>query len=62
MKIKELRQKPKEELQKILVERKTRLSELKFSLAEKKNKNVKELGILRKDIARLLTLLNAGAR
>ena len=57
MKITELRKKSKEELRELLEERKTRLNELKFSLAQKKAKNVKEPAQIKKDIARILTLL-----
>lgn len=57
MKISELRQKTKEELKSILQEKKERAEELLFLLHQKKVKNVKELAGVKKDIARILTLL-----
>jgi len=57
MKIKELRQKSKVELKELLEEKRTRLAELRFLLHQKKVKNVKESAAVKKDIARILTLL-----
>lgn len=57
MKISELRQKSKKELQKILIDSRERLRGLKFDLASGKVKNVREIRELKKDIARILTLL-----
>ena len=57
MKITELRKKTKEELHNLLWGKRTRLNELKFLLAQKKVKNVKESAQIKKDIARILTLL-----
>lgn len=57
MKIVELRQKSKEELMELLREKKTRIDELKFMLHQKKVKNVKEPANIKKDIARIMTLL-----
>ena len=57
MKINELRQKPKEELQRILEEKRERLRILKFDLNSGKVKNVREIRKIKKDIARILTLL-----
>jgi ribosomal protein L29 len=57
MKISELRQKSKEELQGLMQEKKARLEDLKFMLHQKKVKNVKESANIKKDIARILTLL-----
>lgn len=58
MKIVELRQKSKEELQELLQEKRTRADELRPLLHQKKVKNVKELSGVKKDIARIMTLLN----
>ena len=58
MKIKELRQKTAKELKDLLTEICQKLGRLKFDLASKKLKNVRELKELRKDIARILTILN----
>lgn len=57
MRVAELRQKPKEELPGVLRERRARAEELRFLLGQKKVKNVRELAEVKKDIARILTLL-----
>jgi ribosomal protein L29 len=57
MKIEELRQKPKAELEKMLIDYRERLRVLKFDLAAGKVKNVRVIRQLKKDIARILTLL-----
>ena len=57
MKIAELRKKSQKELQELLREKRVRTDELQFLLRQKKVKNVKELFGLKKDIARILTLL-----
>jgi len=59
MKAAELRQKSKEELQKILQEKKERLRVLRFDLDAGKVKNVREIRELKKDIARILTILKS---
>ena len=58
MKIQELRQKNKSELQKLLQDSRERLRQLRFDLAAGKVKNVREIRKIKKDIARILTLLN----
>ena len=58
MKIAELKKKPKRNLEKILREKKERLSSLYFDLAAGKVKNVREIRQIKRDIARILTLLN----
>ncbi len=58
MKIKELRQKTEKELKDLLNEDRQKLGQLKFNLASKKLKNVREIRELSKDIARILTILN----
>lgn len=57
--VKELKNKPVAELQKFLGESRERLRTLRHNLAAGKVKNVKELRALKKDIARLLTFINA---
>ena len=57
MKASELRQKSKEELETILREKRSERGELEFGMRQKKVKNVKGIGTLRKDIARILTLI-----
>lgn len=56
MTIKEIRQKPKEELEKVLYDLKDRQRSLRFDLVAGKVKNVREIRQIRKDIARILTL------
>lgn len=57
MKITELRQKSKTELQNLLLEKRERLRALRFDLASGKVKNVRELRKIKKDIARILTIM-----
>lgn len=57
MKIGELRQKPKLELQKLLEDSREKLRQLRFDLSAGKVKNVREVRQIKKDIARILTLL-----
>jgi len=57
-KAKELRFKPREELNQLLSESQKKLRELRFNLASGKIKNVRTIRILKKDIARILTILN----
>ena len=59
MKIQELRQKNKSELQKLLEDSKERLRQLRFDLAAGKVKNVREIRKIKKDIARILTILKS---
>lgn len=47
-----------EELQKKLQEEKEKLRKLRFDLAGGKVKNIKEIRMLKKDIARILTKIN----
>ncbi len=57
MKIKELRQKSKEELQKILQDNREKLRQLRFDLDAGKVKNVREIRKIKKEIAQILTIL-----
>jgi large subunit ribosomal protein L29 len=58
MKIRELRQKSEKELQQTLLNFRDKLRELRFNLAGGKVKNIKEIHQTKKDIAKILTLLN----
>ncbi len=58
MKIKELRQKTAKELKELLEQNRHKLGQLKFDLAAKKLKNIREIREPRKDIARILTILS----
>jgi len=57
MKTSELKQKTEKELRQILQEKKERFSQLEFDLASGKVKNVREIRAIKKDIARILTIL-----
>jgi len=56
--LKRLKNKSKEELYKLLLDSSKKLQDLKFNLAAGKVKNVRSVRALKKDIARILTLLN----
>lgn len=58
MKTKELRQKSDEELQKLLEDFKSKAVELKFNVSAGRVKNVQEMHQVKKDIARIYTLMN----
>ncbi|OHA70137.1 MAG: 50S ribosomal protein L29 [Candidatus Wildermuthbacteria bacterium RIFCSPLOWO2_12_FULL_40_9] len=57
MKVNELRQKSKNELQNVLQEQREKLRLLRFDLSSGKVKNVREIRKTRKNIARTLTIL-----
>ena len=57
MKTKEIRKKSKEECLKLIAEKKKRLSDVRFASTSTKAKNTKEAFNLRKDIARIKTIL-----
>ncbi|MFA4998763.1 MAG: 50S ribosomal protein L29 [Candidatus Paceibacterota bacterium] len=57
MKVAELKQKSKQELQKLSQDMREKLRQLRFDLAGGKVKNVSEIRHIKKDIARILTLL-----
>lgn len=57
MKIKELRQKSTRELQVLLEQSQKKLSQLRFDLNSKKLKNVREIPLNKKLIAKILTIL-----
>lgn len=58
MNIKELISKPIKELQKILAIQKEKLRELRFKDTNKQLKNVRDIRLIKKTIAKILTLLN----
>ncbi|TSA57978.1 50S ribosomal protein L29 [bacterium] len=58
VKTEELRLKQEEELNQLLSESQKKLRELRFNLAGGKVKNVRTIRVLKKDIARILTILN----
>ncbi len=57
MKTKEIRKKNSEECFKTLAEKKKRLHDVRFAGANMKSKNTKEAANLRKDIAKIKTIL-----
>lgn len=57
MKLTELKQKSQQELQRILEDDRKKLGQLRFDLSAGKVKNVKEVHNLKKEIARIMTLL-----
>ena len=59
LKILDLKSKNKEELEKMVKEKQERLDTLRFKMPRKEVKNYKELGMIKKDIARILTVVNA---
>lgn len=58
MKTNELRKKDKKELLKMVTELRKKLSDLRFKFSSNKLKNVKEINTAKKEIARILTVLN----
>jgi len=58
MKIKELREKNKGELEKLLTEKKEYTRKLRFDISAKQIKNTKDLRNAKRDIAKILTLIN----
>jgi len=58
MKIKELRDKNIEELKKLLGEKKEHVRKLRFDISSKQVKNNREYRNTRKEVAKMLTLIN----
>jgi large subunit ribosomal protein L29 len=56
MKLNELRQKSEKDLKKILEDNQKKLRQLRFDLTAGKVKNVREIRMIKKNIARILTL------
>jgi len=57
MKTKEIRKKNREDCFKLLSEKKKRLHDIRFGAGDAKSKNTKEASNLKKDIARIKTIL-----
>ncbi len=57
METSEIKKLSKSELQKLLEEKRNKLYQLRLSLSQKKVKNVREIREVKKDIARILTIL-----
>jgi len=58
VKVESLRKKEKPELQKLLREKREKLQRLRFDLASGNLKNIRAIRQIKKDIARILTILN----
>ena len=58
MDIKDLKKKTKAEMEKMLEEKKVALNAFKFGIAGSKIKNVREGRNIKREIARILTILN----
>jgi len=58
MKTKELKEKSLKELEKILGDYRETLRKLRFDLASGKVKNVRKIREIKKDVARILTVIN----
>lgn len=54
--------KPKQDLIKVLMEKREASRKLRFATTGSKNRNVKEAGTIKKDIARIMTELNSSTR
>lgn len=57
MKIKELREKDKKELEEFLIENREKLRDLRFKVVSRQFKNIKEIGKIKKLIAQILTII-----
>ncbi len=57
MKASEIKKLSKSELQKLLEEKRSNLYQLRFGLSQKKVKNTREITEVKKDIARINTLI-----
>ena len=58
MKIKDIREKNQKELEKKLSELRNKLTKMKFDISGKQVKNHREIRKIKKDIAKILTVLN----
>jgi len=57
MDVKDIHKRDKKELEKLVIELKKKLSDLRFKFSSNKLKNVKEINQTKKEIARILTVL-----
>lgn len=57
MKVKEIREKSENELKKNLIGLRNKLAKMRFDISAKQVKNHRDIRIVKKDIARILTLL-----
>ncbi|OGI26922.1 MAG: 50S ribosomal protein L29 [Candidatus Moranbacteria bacterium RIFOXYB1_FULL_43_19] len=59
MKIKEIREKNQKEIEKDLIELRNKFTKMKFDISGKQMKNHREIRKIKKDIAKILTVLNS---
>ena len=57
MKVEELRKKNTKELNKMVEDLRKKLSDVRFRLSSNKLKNIQEVGNMKKEIARILTII-----
>ncbi|MBU1119030.1 50S ribosomal protein L29 [Patescibacteria group bacterium] len=57
MKLKEIRAKSVSDLQKLLAEKRETLRDIRFKVSQNQHKNYNELGVLKSDIAQILTVM-----
>lgn len=62
MEISDLKNKNEKDLQELLAQKRDLLRELRFKVSEKQLKDVREIREIKKDIARLLTVLRANKK
>jgi len=58
MKVKDIRRKKEPELAKDLKDLREKLRDLRFNLASGKVKDIREIRVVKRDIARILTIIN----
>ncbi|MFA5358786.1 MAG: 50S ribosomal protein L29 [Patescibacteria group bacterium] len=58
MEFKELKLKAEAELQKLLKSQREKMRDLRFKIANKQQKNVREIRVIKKEIAQILTIIN----
>ena len=58
MKTSEIKGKPEMELRKLLSENREKLRQLRFDLAAGKVKNIREIRVVKKNIAQIMTLIS----
>jgi len=58
MELKELKKKNEKELNQLLEESRDKIRDLRFKDANKQLKNIREIRLVKKTVARILTLLN----
>jgi len=60
VKIKEIREKNEDELKKNLIEFRNKITKMRFDISGKQLKNHREIRIVKKEIARIMTVFSEG--